>query len=1839
MRYQNRQFSPSLLCVLVLVSTIMAAAPASAQTPAAWWKFDDGTGTTAVDSSGNGYNATLFNGTSWATGKIGDAVSANGTNQYVSTPAVNLSATNAVTVTMWVNRTYSTSGGHTLLEATTNFNSSTTGFGVFPDDGTCRGIQADLHGDVGYTANCYTAPSSGVWHHLAFVFDKSQTGSNEVALYLDGVLQTPSQNYLASNNTNNFGSNPIYIFSRGGTQEYTAGSVDDVRIYGSALTASQIQQIFNGATLTSIVVTPATPSIAKGNTLQFSATGNYSDGSQQNLTNSVTWTSTSTTVATISSTGLATTVGTGNTTIQANSGTLGGSTQFTVTPPTLMSLSIAPLNPSVVKSTNQQFTATGTYSDGSQQNLTSVVAWSSTNTGVATISGTGLATGVATGNTTVQASSGSTNASTTLTVTASLLSIVVTPSNPSVAKGVAQQFTATGNYSDGSQQNLTNSVSWTSSSTSVATISGTGVASTVGTGTSTIQASSGAVSGSAVLTVTPPSLLSIAVFPANPSMVNGATQQFTATGNYSDGTQQNLTSSATWSSSNTAVATISNAGLATGLGIGTTSIQATSGSISNFTSLTVTAQLPGLVGYWTFDAGAGTTAADSSGNGYNATLVNGVSWVTGKLGDAVSANGTNQYVTIPAVSLSSTNAVTVAMWVNRTYSTSGGHTLLEASTNFNGSTTAFGIFPDDAGCKGIAADLQGNAGYVVNCYAAPSSAVWHHLAFIFDKSKSGGSEVSLYIDGVQQTTTQTVLSSNNTNNFGNNPLYLFSRGGTQEFTAAMVDDLRVYSRALSTSEIQEVYAGPVLNSITVTPSAPSIAKGNTVQFTATGKYSDGSQQNLATSVNWNSSATTVATINSSGLATTVGTGNTTIQASSGSISGSTVLTATPATLVSLSVTPLNSSIVKGTTQQFTATGTYSDGSQQNLTTAVTWSSSNTAAATISSSGLATGVATGNTTIQASSGSINASTVLTVTSTLVSITVTPANPSVAKGVAQQFTATGNYSDATQQNLTNSVTWSSTSTTVATISSSGTAASVGTGSTTIQATSGSIKGSTLLTVTPAALVSITVTPANPAMTNGATQQFTATGNYSDGTQQNLSSSATWTSSNTAVATISSAGLATGTGTGTTTINAASGSLNGSTALTVTPPLGHFIQWSSGDTGAALVSRTYMNNNVANGNLLLVFSHWDNQTLTASVTDNAGNTYVPVSGPINVGSVARFQAWYAKDVVGGPIGVTVTYTGTTSSISLVDAIEYSGLDTTAPLDVFASAQGSGVTQDSGSSPATTSSNETIVGLFGYYGYATPYTSGPGYTFRNYDATSMLEDQSVTANGSYHATGMSAVSVPWVAYVICFKNAFQGPLSLTLNPSTVIGGNAITGSVVLSAPAPAGGATIALSTNNQAVATVPSNVVVPSGATSAPFTIGTGTVAFNTAVNVSATYESTVQNAILTVDPAAMAQVANDTFNRANASTLGSNWTPLVGSGDVALQISGSQIESNALTPSVGKEMYYGGLTWSPDQYSQAEIVKATGNGYVGPAVRMTSNDTHYACVVFNTGSGNATVEILLDNAGTYTVLAGAVNSTVRAGDTVRCLAQGSTLTMTNQTTSATLLSATDTTIPSGYPGLVDAAGTSSATNYVMANWAGGAGLAPMTAQQIASDNFNRADAPNLGTSWHIGAGHGPIQIVNQQIEPYPSGGPQPSKEHYVAAGVFPNDQWSQIQIINEDTLGDDAVELRASDTSDTLYVLDVNIAGAPGTAETRIAAVINGVITPLIVDTTWSSVAPGDYIRGQVQGNLLSLIDVTTGTLLISAFDTNITSGYAGISMQADTGTPADHIGANWSGGTFH
>jgi 6-phosphogluconolactonase (cycloisomerase 2 family) len=229
-------------------------------------------------------------------------------------------------------------------------------------------------------------------------------------------------------------------------------------------------------------------------------------------------------------------------------------------------------------------------------------------------------------------------------------------------------------------------------------------------------------------------------------------------------------------------------------------------------------------------------------------------------------------------------------------------------------------------------------------------------------------------------------------------------------------------------------------------------------------------------------------------------------------------------LTGLTVAPTSASVVAGSQQAFTATGLFANGTTQDETSAVTWTSSNSAVATIVSGGAATGVAAGTASITANLfGVTSNAAALTVTpsSTLISIAVTPMNPVISAGATQQFTATGTYMNAggpnTTKDITGQVTWASVTTATATIDASGLATGVANGASMITATLDTVVGQTTLTVGVPVVVGLKVSPINPTAAVGTTAVFSVLELLSDGSTQPLTGTITWASDTPATATI--------------------------------------------------------------------------------------------------------------------------------------------------------------------------------------------------------------------------------------------------------------------------------------------------------------------------------------------------------------------------------------------------------------------------------------------------------------------------------------------------------------------------------------------------------------------------------------------------------------------------------------------------------------------------------------------------------------------------------------------------
>src|SRR5439155_683790 len=222
-------------------------------------------------------------------------------------------------------------------------------------------------------------------------------------------------------------------------------------------------------------------------------------------------------------------------------------------------------------------------------------------------------------------------------------------------------------------------------------------------------------------------------------------------------------------------------------------------------------------------------------------------------------------------------------------------------------------------------------------------------------------------------------------------------------------------------------------SVPVTPAAASVQVGQTMQLAATPKDANGNPLS-GRIISWSSSNTSVVGVNSSGLVTAVATGGATITATSEGQSGTASITVPPVPVATVAVAPASASVNEGQTVQLVAT--LKDASGNTLTgRTVTWASSNTAAATVSSSGLVTGKVAGAATITATSETVSGTSAITVVHVPVaSVAVTPASASVPAGQTVQLTAT--LKDANGNTLTGrTVTWASSNTAAATVTGSG------------------------------------------------------------------------------------------------------------------------------------------------------------------------------------------------------------------------------------------------------------------------------------------------------------------------------------------------------------------------------------------------------------------------------------------------------------------------------------------------------------------------------------------------------------------------------------------------------------------------------------------------------------------------------------------------------------------------------------------------------------------------------------------------------------------------------------
>jgi uncharacterized protein YjdB len=861
----------------------------------------------------------------------------------------------------------------------------------------------------------------------------------------------------------------IAVFAGGGTSDVTFSSLWSVDnpgvakissgfVTGTAPGFTTVRATFSGRTgyaklsvsgktLSRIEISPFAPTLAVGSSLAMFATAIYTDGTRSDITTLASWISKDPMIANVSTLGggaMLRGFSPGATAIAATYAGFSASTPVTVTGGTLTGITVSPSTATLAPGGSTTLQAIANYSDGSSVDVTSSALWRSSNEPVASVS-SGVVRANLAGSTLISAQFGGRTGVATITVSpAKLVSITISPASATLPLGSTRQLTARGTYEGGSVRDITNDVTWTTDASTIASVSNAtgskGLATPVAIGSTTARASLDGVTGTASLTVTAAALTKIAISPDPLSLVRGTKQFAKATGTYSDGTTIDVSTTCTWSTADTTIATVSNGagaqGQVTANNVGTTTLSCTQSGVTGSARLSVTA--PALEQVSVSPIAPTCRVGDMLQ--FQAT--------------AISTGGGSSNVTFTA--MWSSSAPTIVQYTGspgRFRCIAKGSATISAS--YGGKTGTTPVTVTDAVIVSIQVDPASNT------LAAGTTQQYQATALFSD-----GTSRNVTLDpGTTWSSANSGVAS--VGNAG------FNKGQVTAIAAGSTSIRATYAGVTGSASLTVTSATIV--SISINPSFASVPAGVTFPYSATAIYSDGTSRDITATATWTSSNGSVAAVSnalgSKGQAQTFAAGTTTISASLSGVTGKATLNVTAAKLVAVQITPFNPKLPVGYGIRLTATGVWDDGFTANVTGQATWTSSNGSVASVSnavgSKGRVTPIAAGTATISAQYNGVSGSTTVTVTSaTLTTIAVTPNPAGVAVSSSQQLTATGTFSDGSTLDITDYVGWFSSDPTVADVSnatdSKGLAFGFKSGTVTVTATRGTISGRATLNV---------------------------------------------------------------------------------------------------------------------------------------------------------------------------------------------------------------------------------------------------------------------------------------------------------------------------------------------------------------------------------------------------------------------------------------------------------------------------------------------------------------------------------------------------------------------------------------------------------------------------------------------------------------------------------------------------------------------------------------------------------------------------------------------------------
>ena len=762
-------------------------------------------------------------------------------------------------------------------------------------------------------------------------------------------------------------------------------------------------------TVNEVVVTPSNLSLPKGLSHQYSAEAIMSDGSRVSLTSGVVWDVAAPDVASVSSEGMVKGLKSGRTQVRATVRGVSGSSELVVTDAVLQGLRLSPSQPqSLPKGAQWTLQAIGTFSDGSEFDVTDQASWSSDQSGVASVT-EGLVETIGEGAVQIRASLENQTAVVTLTVTsAELVSIRIESTSTELPIGLKQTFRALGLYTDNSLIELT-SVDWSGTDDKVAFVNSLGDLSTVAPGEVTISASYSGKVGTLQLTVNNVSLQELYFNETDLDLYDGLSESLTLFGRFSDGSVLPMNGQVSWSSLDASIASVSAAGVVTGQKAGPARIRAlSSNGVAEEIWVTVTSATLNQVvltapeGPLPVGVRAKIEALGIFSDGTSRDVTTSLQWIpsdanlgtfegsTGYLNTRGAGTLTVKVIGGPPLRrIESTLEIEIASLVREELLISPGS--LEIPIRENQQFQAYGRFSDSR---------TYDVGHLVS---------WSYV---------GSSASSIVASG------------------SNRGRFTAGTSAGEGTVTATHTDTSTASAAVS------VVSDATITEVSISPESLTLPNRNSFPgiLSATVAYSNGFQTR-ATRGDYRGTSGIVDAFGSSGVGnvTARGVGNGTISFTYDTIVDSIPVTVTDASLQSLSLSPKSLTLPSGLVSHIFCTGSYSDLSRRDITDTLTWSSSDTRVATVEAGGRLTtredGVAT-ITALDQASGVTASLDVTVVRKELSSLRFDEGPNYLRVGTNRAFKVEGVFHDGTVYDVTDSVDWNSSNPSVADISPAGT-----------------------------------------------------------------------------------------------------------------------------------------------------------------------------------------------------------------------------------------------------------------------------------------------------------------------------------------------------------------------------------------------------------------------------------------------------------------------------------------------------------------------------------------------------------------------------------------------------------------------------------------------------------------------------------------------------------------------------------------------------------------------------------------------------------------------------------